>query len=123
MLVAYLDFVRSVDLPIDCAATAAIVGGTVAGPGLVLRSHVTLRADGEWVRIGSNAYIGERATAHIADSTRPVGGTLFVAAKLAKTGIGEITKALWPLLAAAIAALFVITYVPSLTTVVWRLVN
>ena len=53
----------------------------------------------------------------------PVGGTLFVAAKLAKAGIGEVTRALWPLLLAAIAALFVITYVPSLTTVVWRLAN
>jgi C4-dicarboxylate transporter DctM subunit len=52
-----------------------------------------------------------------------VGGTLFVAAKLAKAGIGEITKALLPLLVAAIVALFIITYVPSLTTVVWRLVN
>jgi C4-dicarboxylate transporter DctM subunit len=48
---------------------------------------------------------------------------LFVAAKLAKAGIGEVTRALWPLLLAAIAALFVITYVPSLTTVVWRLAN
>ena len=42
---------------------------------------------------------------------------------LAKAGIGEVTRALWPLLLAAIAALFVITYVPSLTTVVWRLAN
>ncbi len=55
--------------------------------------------------------------------TPPVGGTLFVAAKLANAGIGEVTRALWPLLLAAIAALFVITYVPSLTTVVWRLAN
>ena len=53
--------------------------------------------------------------------TPPVGGTLFVAAKLAGAGIGEITKALMPLLIAAIIALFIITYVPSLTTVVWRL--
>ena len=57
----------------------------------------------------------------IALYTPPVGGTLFVAAKLAGAGIGEITKALMPLLIAAIIALFIITYVPSLTTVVWRL--
>ena len=50
-------------------------------------------------------------------------GTLFVAAKLAKAGIGEITRALWPLLAAAVVALMIITFVPSLTTVVWRLMN
>jgi len=30
---------------------------------------------------------------------------------------------LWPLLAAAVAALVVNTYVPSMTRVVWQLVN
>ena len=70
-------------------------------------------------------HLGVVMTANLAIAlyTPPVGGTLFVAAKLAKAGIGEITRALWPLLVAAIAALFVITYVPSLTTVVWRLVQ
>ena len=70
-------------------------------------------------------HLGVVMTANLAIAlyTPPVGGTLFVAAKLAHAGIGEITKALWPLLVAAIAALFVITYVPSLTTVVWRLLN
>ena len=70
-------------------------------------------------------HLGVVMTANLAIAlyTPPVGGTLFVAAKLAKAGIGEVTRALWPLLLAAIAALFVITYVPSLTTVVWRLAN
>jgi len=71
MLIPYLPFVPSVAAPFDCAATAAIVGRTVAGPGLVLRNYATLRADGEWVRIGANAYFGERATVHIADGTLP----------------------------------------------------
>jgi C4-dicarboxylate transporter DctM subunit len=68
-------------------------------------------------------HFGVIMTANLAIAlyTPPVGGTLFVAAKLAKAGIGEITKALWPLLIAAVVALFVITYVPSLTTVVWKL--
>jgi C4-dicarboxylate transporter DctM subunit len=70
-------------------------------------------------------HLGVVMTANLAIAlyTPPVGGTLFVAAKLAKAGIGEITKALMPLLIAAIAALFVITYVPSLTSVVWRLLT
>jgi carbonic anhydrase/acetyltransferase-like protein (isoleucine patch superfamily) len=71
MLIPYLDFVPSVAAPMECAATAAIVGRTVAGPGLVLRSYATLRADGDWVRIGANAYFGERATVHIADAALP----------------------------------------------------
>jgi C4-dicarboxylate transporter DctM subunit len=70
-------------------------------------------------------HLGVVMTANLAIAlyTPPVGGTLFVAAKLAKAGIGEITRELWPLLVAAIIVLFVITYVPSLTTVVWRLAN
>lgn len=70
-------------------------------------------------------HLGVVMTANLAIAlyTPPVGGTLFVAAKLAKAGIGEVTVALWPLLVASIAALLVITYVPSLTTVMWRLMN
>ena len=67
MRIRYLEFVPSVAGPTDCAPTAAIVGRTVTGPGLVMRSYATLRADGEWVRVGANAYFGERATVHIAD--------------------------------------------------------
>ena len=37
----------------------------------MLRSYATLRADGEWMRIGANAYFGERATVHIADAALP----------------------------------------------------
>ena len=45
-------------------------------------------------------HLGVVMTANLAIAlyTPPVGGTLFVAAKLAKAGIGEVTRALWPLL-------------------------
>ena len=33
-----------------------------------MRGYATLRADGEWVRVGANCYFGERATVHIADA-------------------------------------------------------
>jgi C4-dicarboxylate transporter DctM subunit len=68
-------------------------------------------------------HLGVVMTANLAIAlyTPPVGGTLFVAARLAKAGIGEITRALWPLLAASLVVLALITYLPSLTTVVWRL--
>jgi len=70
-------------------------------------------------------HLGVIMTANLAIAlyTPPVGGTLFVAAKLAGAGIGEITKELWPLLVAAIVVLFIITFVPSMTTVVWKLMN
>ncbi|MCU0805947.1 MAG: TRAP transporter large permease [Burkholderiales bacterium] len=68
-------------------------------------------------------HLGVVMTANLAIAlyTPPVGGTLFVAAKLADAGIGAITKQLVPLLVAAIVVLLVITYVPSMTTVVPRL--
>jgi C4-dicarboxylate transporter DctM subunit len=70
-------------------------------------------------------HLGVVMTANLAIAlyTPPVGGTLFVAAKLAHAGIGEITRALMPLLIASIIALFIMTYVPSMTTVVWRLLH
>jgi C4-dicarboxylate transporter DctM subunit len=62
-------------------------------------------------------HIGIVMTANLAIAlyTPPVGGTLFVAAKLAKAGIGEITKALWPLMAATFTVVLLITYLPQLS--------
>ena len=62
-------------------------------------------------------HIGVVMTANLAIAlyTPPVGGTLFVAAKLAHAGIGEITRHLWPLLAATFTVVLVITYIPWLS--------
>jgi C4-dicarboxylate transporter DctM subunit len=70
-------------------------------------------------------HLGVVITANLAIAlyTPPVGGTLFVAAKLADAGIGEITKALWPLLTASVVVLFAVTYLPWTTSVVWRLLH
>jgi C4-dicarboxylate transporter DctM subunit len=54
--------------------------------------------------------------------TPPVGGTLFVAAKIGKVGMGEISKALVPLFVASLVVLLLITYVPALSMFpVWML--
>jgi C4-dicarboxylate transporter DctM subunit len=70
-------------------------------------------------------HIGVVMTANLAIAlyTPPVGGTLFVAAKLAKAGIGEITKALWPLMAATFAVVLLVTYVPQLSLWLPRLIQ
>jgi C4-dicarboxylate transporter DctM subunit len=62
-------------------------------------------------------HFGVVVTANLAIAlyTPPVGGTLFVAAKLAGAGIGAITKHLFPLMGATLLMLIVITYVPQLT--------
>lgn len=63
-------------------------------------------------------HMGVIMTANLAIAlyTPPVGGTLFVAAKLANATIGEITKHLWLMMAATFSMVLVITYVPGLTT-------
>jgi C4-dicarboxylate transporter DctM subunit len=57
----------------------------------------------------------------IALYTPPVGGTLFVAAKLCKASIGGISRHVLPLMAMNIVALFVVTYVPWLSRALPRL--
>jgi C4-dicarboxylate transporter DctM subunit len=59
----------------------------------------------------------------IALYTPPVGGTLFVAAKLARAGIGEITRHLWPLMIATFSVVLLITYLPQLSLWLPRLIQ
>lgn len=63
-------------------------------------------------------HIGVVMTANLAIAlyTPPVGGTLFVAAKLAKAGIGEITRHLWPLMTATFIVVLLVTYFPWFST-------
>jgi C4-dicarboxylate transporter DctM subunit len=69
-------------------------------------------------------HLGVVMTANLAIAlyTPPVGGTLFVAAKLADAGIGAITRALVPLMTATVLVLLLITYVPALSTTLVRLI-
>lgn len=46
--------------------------------------------------------------------TPPVGGTLFVAAKIGNVGMGAISRALMPLFLVSVLVLLLITYVPAL---------
>lgn len=67
MLLDYLDFRPRHGPGADIADSAALIGRTHAGSGLVLRALATLRGDGEFIRVGDNVYFDERATVHIAD--------------------------------------------------------
>jgi carbonic anhydrase/acetyltransferase-like protein (isoleucine patch superfamily) len=80
MQLPYLDYLPALTPPFDIAPTAAVIGRTVAGAGLTLRGYATVRGDGEWIRIGANAFFGERATVHIADGFIPtlIGGGVTV---------------------------------------------
>jgi carbonic anhydrase/acetyltransferase-like protein (isoleucine patch superfamily) len=67
VLLPYLQFQPALATPFDVALSAAIVGRAETGPRLTLRAYATVRADGESIRIGADAWLGERATVHIAD--------------------------------------------------------
>jgi C4-dicarboxylate transporter, DctM subunit len=69
-------------------------------------------------------HMGVIMTANLAIAlyTPPVGGTLFVAAKLARATIGEITHHLWVMMAATFSIVLLITYVPELTSWLPRLI-
>ena len=69
-------------------------------------------------------HVGVMMTANLAIAlyTPPVGGTLFVADKLAKVGIGEITRHLWPLMAATYTVVMLVTYLPQLSLWLPRLI-
>lgn len=70
-------------------------------------------------------HLGVVMTANLAIAlyTPPVGGTLFVAAKLANAGIGAISRALIPLMGATLAVVLLVTYWPALTQWLPRLLN
>jgi C4-dicarboxylate transporter DctM subunit len=53
----------------------------------------------------------------IALYTPPVGGTLFIAAKLANASIGGMTRHIIPLMCVTIMVLMLVTYMPSLTRI------
>jgi len=69
-------------------------------------------------------HIGVVMTANLAIAlyTPPVGGTLFVAARLSGASIGEITRHLWPLMAATFIVVLLVTYIPSLSLWLPRLI-
>ncbi len=68
-------------------------------------------------------HMGVIMTANLAIAlyTPPVGGTLFVAAKLARASISEITSNLWIMMAATFSVVLLITYIPELTAWLPRL--
>jgi len=69
-------------------------------------------------------HIGVVMTANLAIAlyTPPVGGTLFVAARLSGASIGEITRHLWLLMTATFAVVLLVTYIPELSLWLPRLI-
>ena len=66
----YLQFAPSIGEGLSIDEYAALIGRTTIGPRATLCEYATVRADGEAIRIGADAWFGPHATAHIADQIR-----------------------------------------------------
>ncbi len=66
MQIPYLEYRPQLAEPARFGAHALVAGRTTAGPGLVLSDYATVRADGHYVRMGADVFLGVRATVHIA---------------------------------------------------------
>jgi carbonic anhydrase/acetyltransferase-like protein (isoleucine patch superfamily) len=71
IVLAYLQDIPKIGLHTTSHETSAIIGRTELGPGCHLEPLATLRADGEQIRVGADAWFGEASTVHIADSIFP----------------------------------------------------
>lgn len=66
----YLQFTPGIGDGLHVAEHGALIGRSAIGPRSALGDYATIRADGENIRVGHNAWFGEHATVHIADQIR-----------------------------------------------------
>lgn len=70
LILDYLQYSPAIGPEAVLADRGAIIGRSTLGAHPVLAAYATIRADGESIRVGANAWFGEHATVHIADSIR-----------------------------------------------------
>ena len=71
IIVAYLHHTPRIAEPVSGHPTAAVIGRTELGVQCHLGPLVTIRADGEHIRVGRDCWFGQASTVHIADRTSP----------------------------------------------------
>jgi carbonic anhydrase/acetyltransferase-like protein (isoleucine patch superfamily) len=71
IVVPYLHDIPKIGPQTTAHESSAVIGRTELGPGCHLEPLATLRADGEQIRVGADAWFGEASTVHIADSIFP----------------------------------------------------
>ena len=67
MILDYLHHKPLVGVGANVAGRGVVIGRSTIGARPALADYATVRADGENIRIGDNAWFGEHATVHIAD--------------------------------------------------------
>ena len=71
IIVAYLHHTPRITEPVSAHPTAAVIGRTELGGHCHLGPLVTIRADGEHIRVGRDCWFSQASTVHIADGTSP----------------------------------------------------
>ena len=70
MILDYLQYAPAIGGELALAGHAALIGRATIGAHSALGDYATVRADGETIRVGANAWFGDHATVHIADQVR-----------------------------------------------------
>jgi carbonic anhydrase/acetyltransferase-like protein (isoleucine patch superfamily) len=67
LILDYLQYTPNLGAELRVAARGALIGRATIGPHSAFGDYATVRADGENIGVGANAWFGEHATVHIAD--------------------------------------------------------
>lgn len=70
MILDYLQYAPAIGGELALAEHAALIGRATIGAHSALGDYATVRADGETIGVGTNAWFGDHATVHIADQIR-----------------------------------------------------
>ncbi|MGE5171290.1 MAG: hypothetical protein ACM3JC_13085 [Rudaea sp.] len=70
LILDYLEFHPAIAPELHLAEHGAVIGRARVGEHAALADYATVRADGENIAIGPDAWLGEHATVHIADQIR-----------------------------------------------------
>lgn len=70
LILDYLQYKPAIGGELHVAERGALIGRSTIGGCSALGEYATVRADGENIRVGANAWFGDHATVHIADQIR-----------------------------------------------------
>jgi carbonic anhydrase/acetyltransferase-like protein (isoleucine patch superfamily) len=70
LILDYRDYTPTTGAGLTIAGHGAVIGRSRTGERMSLADYATVRADGENIAIGANAWFGAHATVHIADQIR-----------------------------------------------------
>lgn len=87
LILEYLRYAPAIGDGLHMAQHGALIGRATIGRRSTLGDYATVRADGEYIRIGDDAWLGDHVTVHIADEVR--GAVIGSGVTVARCGIAH----------------------------------